>query len=291
MVSNRDNLGFVGVGLRSVHYADVLEGRVSGVDFFEAISENFMDSKGRPRIILRKVREKFPIALHGVSLSIASTDPLDYKYLSGLDELYQEIDPIRTSDHLCWTGVLGKNGHDLFPIPYTNEAIEHIVNRIDEVQNYLRRELIFENVSAYLGFNESEMSEWEFVSQILEKSGAGFLCDLNNIYVNSFNFDFNPFEYLKRIDLKKIQQIHLAGFTDRTKFYFDTHSRPVCDEVWQMYKWLWENGVKSPVMVEWDQDIPDFDTLKNEALKVNDYRGEERDENSRSSDSVSELGF
>ncbi|MCB0393859.1 MAG: DUF692 domain-containing protein [Bdellovibrionales bacterium] len=261
----------VGVGLRTPHYPYLLSGEPVRIDWFEAISENYMDSFGRPRSILRKLRESYDFSLHGVSLNIGSTDPINIRYLDSLKLLYQEIQPIVTSDHLCWTGVNHLNGHDLFPIPYTIESIEHVVSRIQFVQDYLGRQMSFENVSTYVRFSESEMTEWEFISEIVERSGCGLMLDLNNIFVNAFNHKFDPIDFIKGLPLKEVKQMHLAGFSDEVKFYFDTHSKPVHSEVWRLFKNALEFGAKAPVILEWDEDIPEFKSLEDEALKVRDY--------------------
>ena len=257
-----------GVGLRPPHYSDVLNNKDIHVDWFEVISENYMDSFGRPRQILKKVRQFYEIALHGVSLNIGSTDPLDFHYLKKLKALCQEIQPFIVSDHCCWTGVNGFNGHELYPLPYTKESLQHIVQRIEKVQDFLKRSILIENISTYLQFEENEFTEWDFLNELVKKSGCYLLLDINNIFVNSFNHNFNPDQFLESINLEYVKQIHLAGFTDKKTYYFDTHSCPVTEEVWSLYRAFLKKGNRVPVLLEWDENIPSFQRLQEEVLKA-----------------------
>ncbi|HEX4924642.1 MAG TPA: DUF692 domain-containing protein [Bdellovibrionales bacterium] len=265
--------GLIGVGLRPAHYP-YLEPRLKdessaiSSDWFEAISENYMDTEGRPLEMLLKVRSRFDVALHGVSLSIGSTDELNYDYLSKLKRLAERLEPMIVSDHLCWTGAHGRNYHDLLPLPYTTEAVSHVTTRIEAVQEYLGRKIVLENVSAYVSFNESEMTEWEFLNEISRRSGAGILLDLNNVYVNSRNHGYDPYEFIDKIDLAAVEQIHLAGFTDMGEFLFDTHSKPVYEPVWQLFARFAEKKPEVPILIEWDEDIPAFEVLAGEAEKA-----------------------
>ena len=256
-----------GVGLRTEHY-DHITATWPRVDWFEAISENFMDSGGRPLHVLEQVRRRYPVALHGVSLSIGSTDPLDRGYLARLKALADRIEPAIVSDHLCWTGVEGENLHDLLPLPFTEEAIRHIAGRIEQVQEFLGRRILLENVSTYVTARHSTMPEWEFVTEIATLSGCGILLDLNNIYVNAFNHQFDPNTYLAHIPGELVGQFHLAGHTDMGTYLFDTHSRPVIEPVWALYRMALQRWGQVTTLIEWDDDIPPFPRLAEEADKA-----------------------
>ena len=238
------------------------------MDWFEAISENYMDTGGRPVRILEKVRRHYPIALHGTSLSIGSIDPLNPDYLLRLKNLIRRIDPFIVSDHLCWSSVGGEALHDLLPLPFTEEALQHIVNRVQEVQDFIGRPILLENVSTYVTYRHSVMSEWEFLKEVAERSGSGILLDLNNLYVNSFNHQFDPMEYLRNIPGEKVRQLHLAGHTDRGKFLFDTHSDHVIDKVWKLYEEALKLWGAVSTLIEWDEAIPAFEILSEEAEKA-----------------------
>ena len=253
-----------GVGLRSEHYAQITS-EWPAMDWFEAISENFMDSGGRPLHVLEEVRRRYPIALHGVSLSVGSTDPLDERYLARLKGLADRIEPAIVSDHLCWTGVEGQNLHDLLPLPFTEEAIRHIAERVHRVQEVLGRCILLENVSSYVAYPHSTMPEWEFLTAVARRSGCGILLDLNNIYVNSVNHGFDPQEYLRRIPGELVGQFHLAGHTNLGKLLFDTHSRPVIEPVWDLYREALRRWGPVTTLIEWDEDIPPFEYLAAEA--------------------------
>jgi len=266
MTSRWPTLG-CGVGLRTEHY-DVITREWPRVDWFEAISENFMDSGGRPLAVLEAVRCRYPVALHGVSLSIGSTDPLDRHYLARLKTLADRIEPAIVSDHLCWTGVEGTNLHDLLPLPLTEEAIRHVAGRVQQVQDGLGRRILLENVSTYVTYAHSTMPEWEFLTAVAERSGCGILLDLNNIYVNAYNHQFDPYEYLHRIPGELVGQFHLAGHTDMGTYLFDTHSRPVIEAVWALYHEALARWGPVTTLIEWDEDIPPFAQLAEEADKA-----------------------
>lgn len=253
-----------GVGLRSEHY-DAITSQWPAMDWFEAVSENYMDSGGRPLAILEQVRHRYPVALHGVSLSIGSTDPLDPTYLSRLKALADRIQPVTVSDHLCWTGVDGEQLHDLLPLPFTDEAVRHVVPRVQQVQELLGRRLLLENVSTYITYWHSEMAEWEFLVEVARRSGCGLLLDLNNVYVNAANHRFDPYEYLARIPGELVGQFHLAGHTDMGPYLFDTHSRPVIEDVWALYRHALRQWGPVSTLIEWDEDIPPFERLAQEA--------------------------
>lgn len=256
-----------GVGLRTEHY-EVITRDAPPMDWFEAISENFMDSGGRPRQILEAVRRRAPVALHGVSLSIGSTDPLDEGYLARLKALVDWINPAIVSDHLCWTGVAGQNLHDLLPLPFTEEALRHIVARVQRVQAVLGRPILLENVSTYVTYQHSTMPEWEFLAAVARQAGCGILLDLNNLYVNAINHQFDPHDYLAQIPGELVGQFHLAGHERRDGFLFDTHSRPILDEVWALYREALGRWGPVTTLIEWDADIPPFDYLAEEAAQA-----------------------
>ncbi len=256
-----------GVGLRTEHY-DVILKEWPRVDWFEAITENFMDSGGRPLYVLEEVRKRYPIALHGVSLSIGSVDPLDQNYLARLKRLVERIDPAIVSDHLCWTGVDGENLHDLLPLPFTEEALKHIVARVKQVQDFIGRPILLENVSSYITYKHSVMPEWEFLSGVAKQSGCGILLDINNVYVNAFNHNFDPYEFLRSIPPEYVGQFHLAGHTDMGKFLFDTHSMPVVKPVWDLYREAIERFGQVATLVEWDENIPEFPVLMEELARA-----------------------
>lgn len=264
-----------GMGLRSQHYPVITE-QWPKVDWFEALSENYMDTGGRPLHILEKVRQHYPVALHGTALSIGSVDPLNKKYLTRLKDLILRIDPFIVSDHLCWAGTEGERLHDLLPLPFTEEALEHVVSRVGQVQEFLGRRILLENVSTYVTFRHSTMPEWEFLSEVSRRSGCGILLDLNNIYVNAVNHRFDPVDYLNGVPGERIGQIHLAGHTDQGDFLFDTHSRPVIDKVWALYDEALRRWGPISTLVEWDEDIPPFEELNAEVEKAREiYRRHE----------------
>jgi len=261
----------VGVGLRAQHFKDVKNLSIedtSPVAWFEVTTENILCSKGRGRKVVEDLRQNFPISLHGVSLSIATVENLNYDYLEKLKRLIHEVDPFMVSDHLCWTGTSKNNLHNLLPFPYTFENLEYLANKVSEVQDFLGREIALENLSAYLHFNENEIDESEFLKLLAKKSGCKILLDVNNIYVNSKNQNFNPKAYVDNIPKEAIAEIHLAGFTDMGDYLFDTHSCPVHSDVWQLYKYTLEQKGKIKTLIEWDEDIPKFFDLVEEASKA-----------------------
>jgi hypothetical protein len=227
-----------------------------------------MDSGGRPLYVLEEVRKRYPVALHGVSLSIGSVDPLNQDYLARLKRLVERIDPAIVSDHLCWTGVDGENLHDLLPLPFTEEAMKHIVSRVNQVQDFLGRPILLENVSSYITYKHSVMPEWEFLSGVAKQSGCGILLDVNNVYVNAFNHNFDPYEFLRSIPAEYVGQFHLAGHTDMGKFLFDTHSMPVVKPVWDLYREAIERFGQVATLVEWDENVPEFPVLMEELVRA-----------------------
>ncbi len=258
----------VGVGLRTVHYADVLErgGRDDlGVDWFELLSENFMVPGGRPLRIVREMQELCPLTLHGVSLNIGSTDPLRPEYLDDLAHLASLATPTVISDHLCWTGVSRTNLHDLFPLPYTDEVIEHVAERVRQVQDRLGRRIAIENVSSYLSFNDDAMSEWDFIGAIVEEADCGILLDVNNVFVSAHNHGFDALKYIDSIAAERVFQIHLAGHSTSGKLLIDTHDHPVTDAVWLLYERAIERLGPVSTLIEWDDQIPSYSRLIEEA--------------------------
>lgn len=256
-----------GVGLRSDHYNTILTEKPKA-DWFEAVTENFMDSGGKPLEILTRIRENYPVALHGVALSIGSADPLDSQYLERLKKLADRIDPFIVSDHLCWSGVEGEVLHDLLPLPFTEEAVDHAARRIQQVQETLERKFLIENVSTYVTYKHSTMPEWQFLVETARRAGCGILLDLNNIYVNSKNHGFDPEEYLRNVPAELVGQFHLAGHTDMGEFLFDTHKGEIISPVWQLYEKALEAYGPVSTLIEWDAEIPAFSFLLAEADKA-----------------------
>lgn len=261
----------LGLGLRNVHFEHILN-HWPAVDWFEAISENFMDSGGRPRDVLRRVAKRYPVVLHGVSLSIGSTDPLDMEYLARLKALTAEVSPAWVSDHLCWTGVMGLNSHDLLPVPLNAETLDHIAARVHKVQDYLGRPLILENPSTYVGFHATTMDEPAFLRALAERTGCGLLLDVNNVYVSCVNAGTDPATYLRAFPMDRVVQMHLAGHTDLGTHIIDSHDQPVRPEVWQLYALACAMTGGVATLLEWDGNIPDFETCHAELLKSKAYR-------------------
>jgi len=247
-------LGF-GLGLRTQHYADVLE-RKPPVDWFEIISENYMIPGGQPLAILDRIRADYPLVMHGVSLSIGSTDPLNGDYLRDLKALADRVEPRWISDHLCWTGVNGLNLHDLLPLPYTEEAVAHAAGRIRQVQDYLGRRIAIENVSSYVTYTHSVMPEWEFVTAVAEAADCWLLFDVNNIYVSGFNHDFDAEAFIAGVPRERVVQFHLAGHSNNGSHIIDTHDAPVIDDVWSLYEAACRHFGPVSTMIERDDNIP-----------------------------------
>jgi len=247
-------LGF-GLGLRTEYFDDVLQG-APAIDWLEVNTENFMVAGGKPRAYLTAMRENYPIVMHGVSMSIGSVDPLDWRYLAALKRLAQEIEPAWISDHLCWTGVDGVNSHDLLPLPYCIEAVDHVVARVQQVQDFLGREILLENLSAYVQFSQSSMPEWEFLREVALRSGCRLLLDVNNIVVSARNQGFDPSNYLRGLPADHVWQIHLAGHTDYGSYAIDTHDHAIGAAVWALYEEA--IGLLGPVstMIERDDHLP-----------------------------------
>jgi len=252
-------LGF-GLGLRTDHYEQVLSDRPA-IDWLEIISENYMVAGGKALHYLDRIRELYPMVMHGVSMSIGSTAPLNFDYLADLKRLIARVQPEWVSDHLCWTGVHGRNLHDLMPLPYTEETISHVAARVAQVQDFLGRQILLENVSSYVTYNSSQLSEWEFLSAIAERADCLLLLDINNIYVSSHNHAFDPLDYLDGVPGDRIQQFHLAGHSYQNQLIIDTHDHPVCDPVWSLYQQAIERFGQVSTMIERDDNIPPLDDL------------------------------
>lgn len=257
--ASRKNLGF-GLGLRVDHYETILNSEPA-IDWFEIISENYLVPGGKPLHYLDRIRERYPLVMHGVSMSIGSTDPLNRDYLKQLKELARRIEPAWISDHLCWTGVHGTNLHDLLPLPYTEETIEHVAARICEVQDFLGRRMLIENVSSYLSYTQSQLTEWDFLTAVCERADCLLLFDVNNVYVSSVNHGFDPLDYLNGIPAERVQQIHLAGHEDHGRYIIDTHDHPVPDPVWDLYAQALRRFGPVSTMIERDDNIPPLDEL------------------------------
>ena len=270
---NFPDLG-IGVGLRTVHFGHILSRRPA-VDWFEVLSENFMDTGGRPLWVLDQVAERYPVALHGVSMSIGGTDPLDREYLRKLKALAARTRAHWVSDHLCWTGVAGRNVHDLLPMPYTEEALRHTAARVRQVSEILERPLVLENPSSYVEFAASTMSEWEFLSRLAEEADCGLLLDVNNVYVSSFNHAFDPNVYVDNVPADRVVQYHVAGHTHKGSHILDSHSDHAVAEVWELFRRSCRRTGNVATLYEWDEDIPDFEVLHAEALKARAYRDEQ----------------
>ncbi|HXV18700.1 MAG TPA: DUF692 domain-containing protein, partial [Candidatus Omnitrophota bacterium] len=260
MSENSEKSKGCGIGLRSQHYP-VITSDWPQMDWFEAISENYMDTGGRPLKILEKVRSRYPIALHGTALSIGSTDPLNEKYLERLKRLTDAIDPFIVSDHLCWSGAGGEALHDLLPLPFTENTVRHVVSRVTRVQEVLKRPVLLENVSTYVTYRHNTMPEWAFLTEVARRSGCKILLDVNNVYVNAVNHGFDPSEYLRNVPAELVRQIHLSGHTDMGDFLFDTHSMPILDKVWSLYREALELYGAVSTLIEWDENIPPFEEL------------------------------
>lgn len=249
-----------GLGLRKPHYAEFLEHRI-GVDFVEVISENFMVDGGRPRQILRDVRALYPVALHGVSMSLGSADGLDPAYLRRLRALVDEIEPLFVSDHLSWSRVEGFNAHDLLPLPYTQEALDAVSANIDRAQTLLGRAILIENPSSYLVFADADMSEWDFLDALCARTGCGLLLDVNNVFVSATNHGFDPIAFLDGIPAECVRQIHLAGHSQGRGLLIDTHDAPVCADVWNLYAYILPRLGPVATMIERDDAIPPLHEL------------------------------
>jgi len=265
------NLG-IGLGLRTKHYSTILEQKPA-VDWFEILSENYLRTEGRPLDFLAQIADSYPVVMHGVSLSIGSTDPLDRQYLLELRALRDRVKARWVSDHLCWTGVAGKNTHDLLPMPYTEEALAHVVGRVRAVQDFLGAPLALENPSSYAEFAGDSMREWDFLGRLAEEADCALLLDVNNVYVSSKNHGFDPLTYLNALPFDRVVQFHVAGHTDHGTHIIDSHIGPVIDSVWQLLAAAHERSTGVPVLLEWDAEIPSFEETHAEALRAREFIG------------------
>ena len=256
-----------GIGLRPCHYREVIETRPR-LDWLEVISENFMVPGGNPRRVLRRAREQYPVVMHGVSLSLGSTDPLNQQYLDELARLASEVEPAWISDHLCWGSFDGKHAHDLLPLPYTEEALAHVAERVSRVQDRLGRQMLVENVSSYVSYRHSTMSEWEFLSALCERTDCGLLLDVNNVFVSAHNHRFDPRQFVDGVPRDRVKQIHLAGHSEDGPLLLDTHDHPVCDGVWQLYRHAIARFGRVSTLIEWDDHIPPLERVLEESARA-----------------------
>jgi uncharacterized protein (UPF0276 family) len=263
-----------GIGLRTAHFGTILAERPP-MGFFEILTENFLDTGGRPMHVLEQIAEHYPIVMHGVSLSIGSSDPLDLGYLHKLRTLAKRCGARWVSDHVCWTGVLGRNTHDLLPLPYTEETLRHCTARVKQVQEILERPLVLENPSTYLEFAGSQMPEQEFILRLAEDADCGLLLDVNNVFVSAFNHRFDPEQYIAAIPAERVVQYHLAGHTNHGTHILDTHDDHVVDAVWELFGLTQRLIGKRATLLEWDANIPSFEVVAAEAEKAQQWRGEE----------------
>jgi hypothetical protein len=275
MPANRWNLPDLGlgVGLRTKHFAHVLEARPE-VGFFEALTENHLDTGGRPIRVLDEVASRYPVVLHGVSLSIGSADPLDLAYVAKVRALADRTRAVMVSDHVCWTGVMGRNTHDLLPLPASEEALRHVVPRIRRAQDALGRPLVLENASTYLELASSTMSEPEFLARMADEADCGLLLDVNNVYVSCFNHGWDAEAYVDAIPPERVAYFHLAGHTSKGTHVIDTHSDHVADAVWALYARAVRRIGPRSTLLEWDADIPAFEVLEAELRKARACRDE-----------------
>ena len=262
-------LGF-GLGLRPDYYEEILTQKPN-LDWFELVTENYLIPGGKPLYYLDKIRAHYPMVMHGVSLSLGSSDPIDFDYLRQLSALVARVEPMWISDHLCWTGVNGINAHDLLPIPYTRQAVAHLVTRIQQIQDFLGRPILIENVSSYLSYKQSEMTEWEFIAELVQRAGCYILLDVNNVYVSSINHQFDPLDYIQAMPAERVAQIHLAGHANHGDYIIDTHDAPVIQPVWDLYAATIQHLGPVSTMIERDDNMPPLAELLaevNEARRI-----------------------
>jgi uncharacterized protein (UPF0276 family) len=260
-----------GIGLRAVHHEEILAHR-PGAGWLEAHSENYFAQGGSPHRIIRQLREHYAVSLHGVGLSLGSTDPIDRAHLRELGQLVRDTDPLFVSEHLSWASVGGRFANDLLPLPYTEEALRHMISRVRQVQDFLGRQILIENVSSYLEFSESQLPEWDFLAALCHETDCALLLDVNNVYVSAMNHGFDPHHYLNRIPRRAVQEMHLAGHSIRRignrDIRIDTHDAPVCEAVWALYSAAIERFGRVPTLIEWDSNIPTLAVLLEEARKA-----------------------
>lgn len=262
-----------GIGLRFEHIDRILEEQPA-IPWLEALSDNYLHSDSVQQDYLFAIAEHYPLSLHSVGMSLGSVDPFDDDYFALLKALIDRVNPERVSDHLCWTAVHGRVTHDLIPLPYTDETVRYVGGRIREAQERLEREIVLENVSSYLQYKQSVMTEWEFLSAVVEEADCGLLLDVNNIYVSAVNHDFDPLDYLHALPVNRVRQIHLAGYEDRGTHLLDTHGHPVTAPVWDLYAQAVQRVGNIPTLIEWDNDVPSLETLLAEADKAGSIQRE-----------------
>lgn len=263
---DKPNLG-LGVGLRTQHFGHILNKKPK-VDWFEIVTENFLNTGGRPMWVLDQIAERHPIVVHGVSMSVGSTDPVDRDFMRKIKALADRVKAVWVSDHVCWTGVAGRNLHDLLPMPYSEEALKHMVKKIRQVQDLLERPLVLENPSSYVEFTSSTMPEWEFIARMAEDADCGVLLDVNNVYVSAFNHGFDPETYIKAIPPERIAYFHVAGHTNFGTHILDTHIGPIIEGVWKLYRLAHAHTGGRSTLLEWDEEIPEFPVVHREVLKA-----------------------
>jgi uncharacterized protein (UPF0276 family) len=261
----------IGIGLRSPHYSYILENKPD-ISWFEVLADNYLISGGLPLYYLDKIRQDYPVTLHGVGMSLGSTDALNFTYLTRLKSLVEKIKPAYVSDHLAWISVNNHYLNDLIPLPYTEETRQHLAQRIIQVQEFLGQRILIENPSAYISFTHSTMTEWEFLQGLLKEADCYLLLDVNNVYVSAINQNFDPLNYLEQIPKNRVKEIHLAGYQEKENYLFDTHGYPVHEPVWELYKVALQNFGSIPTLIEWDTDIPEFEVLMAEANQAKSYQ-------------------
>lgn len=266
MPHSKELRGF-GLGLRPEHYHAILD-TDPAVDWFEVITENYLVPGGKPLHFLDRIVARYPVVMHGVSLSVGGTDALNRDYLRQVKRLAERIDAHWISDHLCWTGVDGINGHDLFPLPYTEEALAHVVERLDSIQDILGQRILLENVSSYVNFEASTLTEWEFLTEVARQADCWLLLDVNNVYVSAFNHHFDARCYLDHLPRERIKQIHLAGHRHHGNHIIDTHDTPIAAAVWELYAYACTRFGAVPAMIERDANIPSLEELVEELEHV-----------------------
>jgi len=273
MLTNPQNIQGVGLGLRSQHYAHILEHKPS-VPWFEALADNYLADGGLPLYHLEQIRQDYPLTFHCVGMSLGSCEPLDTDYLHKVKTAQQRFQPAWISDHLSWSKIHGRVANDLLPMPYTEESIQHFAERILQAQDILGQQLVIENVSSYLNYNVDAMSEWEFLNAVVERADCLILLDINNIYVSAINHSFDPLPYLNAVPVERVVEMHLAGYEETETMLFDTHGQRVHPPVWELYQAALKRFGNVPTLIEWDTDIPEFAVLQQEALIAETYRQE-----------------
>lgn len=264
---NERPISGIGIGLRASHYNYILANHPN-VPWFEVLTDNYLGKGGPPLRYLEAIAKHYPITFHGVGLSIGSTDPLNTNYLQELKTLASQFNPALISDHLCWISTQQEYLHELMPLPYTEEAIAHVATRVQQVQEFLGRRIMLENVSSYLEYKTNEMPEWQFINAVASRADCYILLDINNIYVSAYNHQFNANDYLYNIDKTRVKQFHLAGYSEKNNFLFDSHDHPVHPPVWDLYRQAVKHFGHLPTLIEWDDHIPEFSELMQQALQA-----------------------